>query len=29
MGGANIDHWIDQVKKVESLDFEIFAPAPG
>ncbi len=29
MGGANIDQWIDQVRKVESLDFEIFAPAHG
>ena len=31
MGGAgtNIDHWIDQVRKIESLDFEIFAPAHG
>ncbi len=29
MGGANIDNWIDQVRKIESLDFEIFAPAHG
>lgn len=29
MGGANIDNWITQVKKVNSLDFEIFAPAHG
>jgi len=29
MGGANIDDWIEQVRKVESLDFEIFAPAHG
>ena len=29
MGGANIDDWIDQIRKVESLDFEIFAPAHG
>ncbi len=29
MGGANIDDWISQVKKLESLDFEIFAPAHG
>ena len=29
MGGANVDKWIDQIKKVESLDFEIFAPAHG
>ena len=29
MGGANIDNWIAQVRKVESLDFEIFAPAHG
>lgn len=29
MGGANVDDWINQVKKVESLDFEIFAPAHG
>ena len=29
MGGANIDNWINQIKTVESLDFEIFAPAHG
>lgn len=29
MGGANIDNWINQVKKIESLDFDIFAPAHG
>jgi len=29
MGGANIDDWIEQVRKVESLDFDIFAPAHG
>jgi glyoxylase-like metal-dependent hydrolase (beta-lactamase superfamily II) len=29
MPRANIDAWIDQVRKVESLDFEIFAPAHG
>ena len=29
MGGANIDGWINQVRKIESLDFEIFAPAHG
>lgn len=29
MGGANVDDWIDQVRKIESLDFEIFAPAHG
>lgn len=29
MGGANIDNWIAQVKKVNSLDFDIFAPAHG
>lgn len=28
-GGANVDDWIAQVRKVESLDFEIFAPAHG
>ncbi|MGI9525386.1 MAG: MBL fold metallo-hydrolase [Hyphomicrobiaceae bacterium] len=27
--GSNIDGWIEQVKKIESLDFEIFAPAHG
>ena len=29
MGGANIDDWINQVWKIESLDFDIFAPAHG
>ena len=29
MGGANVDDWISQVRKIESLDFEIFAPAHG
>ena len=29
MGGANIDDWIAQISKVESLDFDIFAPAHG
>ena len=29
MGGANIDDWIAQVGKIESLDFDIFAPAHG
>lgn len=29
MGGANIDDWINQIRVVESLDFEIFAPAHG
>lgn len=29
MGNANIDGWIDQIRKIESLDFEIFAPAHG
>lgn len=29
MGGANIDDWIAQIRKVESLDFDIFAPAHG
>lgn len=28
-GGANVDHWIDQVRKLESLDFLVFAPAHG
>jgi len=28
-GGANIDDWIAQVKKITELDFEIFAPAHG
>lgn len=26
---SNIDGWIDQVRKIETLDFEIFAPAHG
>lgn len=29
MGGANIDDWIQQVRIIESLDFDIFAPAHG
>ncbi|NND91838.1 MAG: MBL fold metallo-hydrolase [Granulosicoccus sp.] len=29
MGGANLDDWIEQIKVVESLDFEVFAPAHG
>jgi len=29
MGGANVDKWIDQIRKIESLDFDIFAPAHG
>lgn len=29
MGGANLDGWINQIKTIESLDFEIFAPAHG
>ncbi len=29
MAGANIDDWINQVRMIESLDFEIFAPAHG
>lgn len=29
MPRSNIDGWIDQVRKVETLDFEIFAPAHG
>jgi glyoxylase-like metal-dependent hydrolase (beta-lactamase superfamily II) len=29
MPNSNVDNWIDQVRKVESLDFEIFAPAHG
>jgi len=29
MGGANVDNWINQIRKIESLDFEIFAPAHG
>lgn len=26
---SNIDGWIDQIRKIETLDFEIFAPAHG
>lgn len=29
MGGADIDGWIDQIRTIEALDFEIFAPAHG
>ena len=29
MPNSDIDGWIDQIKKVETLDFEIFAPAHG
>ena len=29
MGGANLDGWINQIKTIESLDFQIFAPAHG
>lgn len=29
MGGADIDGWINQIRKIEALDFEIFAPAHG
>lgn len=29
MGGANLDDWLNQIRTVESLDFEIFAPAHG
>ena len=29
MPNSNIDSWIDQVRKVESLQFDIFAPAHG
>lgn len=29
MPNSNIDGWINQVRKVETLDFEIFAPAHG
>lgn len=29
MGGANLDDWINQIKTIEALDFEIFAPAHG
>ena len=28
-GGANIDDWIAQIKKAQTLDFEIFAPGHG
>ncbi len=28
-GGANIDDWIGQIAKAQTLDFEIFAPAHG
>lgn len=28
-GGANVDDWINQIKKAESLDFKIFAPGHG
>ncbi|MGI9382648.1 MAG: MBL fold metallo-hydrolase [Methyloligellaceae bacterium] len=27
--GSDIDGWIDQVRKIETLDFEIFAPGHG
>lgn len=29
MPNANVDGWIDQVRNVEALDFEVFAPAHG
>lgn len=29
MPSSSVDGWIDQVRKVETLDFEIFAPAHG
>ena len=29
MGGANLDSWINQIKAIEALDFDIFAPAHG
>ncbi len=29
MPSSSVDAWIDQVKKVQTLDFEIFAPAHG
>lgn len=29
MGGADLDDWIQQIKNIESLDFDIFAPAHG
>jgi len=27
--GANVDHWANQVRKVEALDFTVFAPGHG
>lgn len=29
MAGADIDGWIDQIRTIEALDFEIFAPGHG
>ncbi len=29
MSNSDIDGWINQIKKIEALDFEIFAPAHG
>lgn len=29
MPRSNIDGWIDQIRKIETLDFEVFAPAHG
>ena len=29
MPNSDIDGWIDQIRKIETLDFEIFAPAHG
>ncbi len=29
MSNSDIDGWINQIKKIESLDFDIFAPAHG
>lgn len=29
MGGANIDNWIQQVRNIDALDFDVFAPAHG
>ncbi len=29
MPGSDVDGWIDQVRKLETLDFEVFAPAHG
>lgn len=29
MGGANIDNWIEQVRNIDALDFDVFAPAHG